>query len=188
VVTNAIVTGCIVVLFFSIVTAIIRLRRKGYNALSGVPPIHALAFVTGKLSMAITIFTMLATALGLRASPEASPALLQWLAVLLLLVGLGFAVPSLFQLGEELRFGLSEAQTSTLKSTGLYRVSRNPLYLGFFLVAIASCLYAPSWTSLFFAVLAIAIHHRVVLAEEKFLSRQFGTTYDDYTRLVPRYL
>ena len=115
------------------------------------------------------------------------PAGIQAAAVVLLLAGLGFAIPSLFQLGEELRFGLSQQQAA-IKSTGLYRVSRNPLYLGFYLVAFASCLYVPHALNLILVLIALTVHHRIILAEEQFLHQQFGKTYDQYTWRVRRYL
>jgi protein-S-isoprenylcysteine O-methyltransferase Ste14 len=185
-VTSTIVTTGITMLLLSMVAVIVRLKRKGYNALSGQPPIPLPAFLVGKISMAIPIFFMLASVWGLGVGPEPASAL-QGLAVLFLLVGLGFAVPSLVELGEELRFGLSEEQ-ATIKSTGLYRLSRNPLYLGFYLIAIASCLYVPYWANILFASLALVIHHQITLAEERFLRQRFGQTYDDYTRQVRRYL
>ena len=63
---DTIVAGCLIVLLLSIIGVIIKLRLRGYNALSGVPPIHGLAFITGKLAMAATIITMLVDALGWR--------------------------------------------------------------------------------------------------------------------------
>jgi protein-S-isoprenylcysteine O-methyltransferase Ste14 len=186
-ITSTIAVASVVVLLLSMITVILRLRLRGYNALSGTPPIPIWALLTGKIAMAIPIFTLLVSALGWRVGPQA-PSELQWLAMAFLLSGLGFAIPSLFQLGEELRFGLSEAQTATLKSTGLYRVSRNPLYLGFYLIAIASCLYVPYWANISLAMLAVAIHHQIILSEERFLRRQFGGTYDHYARQVRRYL
>jgi protein-S-isoprenylcysteine O-methyltransferase Ste14 len=185
-VTRTIITLGITVLLLSMVTVIVRLKRQGYNALSGQPPIPLPAFLLGKISMAIPIVLMLASALGWRVSPE-QPSALQGLAVLFLLGGLGFAIPSLVELGEELRFGLSEEQ-ATIKSTGLYRVSRNPLYLGFYLIAMASCLYVPYWANVLFASVALLIHHQITLAEEHFLRQQFGQPYDLYTRQVRRYL
>lgn len=176
----------VVVLLVPMITVIIRLRLRGHNALSGRPPIPVWAFLTGKLSMATSIALMLLSALGVRTGPTV-PAGLQALAVALLLAGLGFAIPSLFQLGEELRFGLSQQQAA-IKSTGLYRVSRNPLYLGFYLIAFASCLYVPSAINLILVMVAIAVHHWIILAEERFLHRQFGKTYDQYSGRVRRYL
>jgi protein-S-isoprenylcysteine O-methyltransferase Ste14 len=181
-----ITAAAVVVLLVALITVIIRLRLHGHNALSGRSPIPMWMLIAGKLSIATSISLMLLRALGFPIGPTASMEI-QTAAVVLLLVGLGFAVPSLFQLGEELRFGLSQQQ-AVIKSTGLYRISRNPLYLGFYLIGFASCLYVPVVINLILVVVAIAVHHRVILAEEHFLHRQFGEAYDPYFVQVHRYL
>jgi len=186
-ITDTIAALCITLLLASMLTAIIRVQRMGHNALSGQSPIPFWALIVGKTSAAIPILTLLASALGQRLG-WAPPEILRWLAMPFLLVGLGFAAPSLFQLGEELKFGLSQEQNATLKSAGLYWVSRNPLYLGFYLILLAACLYVPYWTTFFFAMLAVLIHHRITLAEERFLHQRFGETYEQYARQVRRYL
>ena len=174
------------VLLIALVTVIIRLRLRGYNALSGKSPIPVWMLIVGKLSIATSIVLMLLRALGSPIGPTV-PIAIQVAAMVLLLVGLGFAIPSLFQLGEELRFGLSQQQT-VIKSTGLYRISRNPLYLGFYLIGFASCLSVPVVINLVLVAIAIAVHHRVTLAEERFLHQQFGEAYDQYAARVHRYL
>jgi protein-S-isoprenylcysteine O-methyltransferase Ste14 len=182
---QTITATAIVVLLLSLIIVIIWLRLRGHNALSGQPPIPVWAFVTGKFSIATSIVLMLLRALGFSIGPQV-PVGFQ-AAFMLLLAGMSFAIPSLFQLGEELRFGLSQQQ-STIKSTGLYRVSRNPLYLGFYLIGFASCLYVPTAINLILVGIAITVHHRVVLAEECFLRRHFGETYTEYSGRVHRYL
>lgn len=181
-----ITVAAIAVLFIALITVIIRLRLRGHNALSGQSPIPVWMLIAGKSSIAASIGLMLLRALGISSGPIVLTGI-QTAAVVLLLVGLGFAAPSLFQLGEELRFGLSQQQ-AVIKSTGLYRISRNPLYLGFYLIGFASCLYVPAAINLILVVIAIAVHHRVILAEERFLHRKFGEAYDQYTGRVHRYL
>jgi protein-S-isoprenylcysteine O-methyltransferase Ste14 len=175
------------ILLLSIVTVIIQLKLRGYNALSGTPPIPMGALLIGELSMVVPVFAMLGRALGWQPGPPVALEF-RWLAVALMLMGSGIAIPSMLHLGEELRFGLSSEPSAELKSRGLYRLSRNPLYLGFYLIVMAACLYVPAWPILFFAALAIVIHHRIVLAEERFLRQRFGETYIHYTRQVRRYL
>src|SRR5512139_977147 len=97
----------VVMLLVSLITVIIRLRLHGHNAISGQSPIPMWALLTGKLSIASSIVLMLLKALGWSIGPEV-PVGFQAAAMVLLLVGLGFAIPSLFQLDEELRFGLSQ--------------------------------------------------------------------------------
>jgi protein-S-isoprenylcysteine O-methyltransferase Ste14 len=183
-IANTIIILGIAALLLSMITAI---ARQGRSALSGTPPIPLWALLTGKTAIAISIFIMLFRALGLPIGPDV-PWAVQAVAVGLLLAGLSIAVPSLYQLGEELRFGLSQEQEAALKSNGWYRISRNPLYLGFYLIGAASCLYVPVWFNLALVLLAISIHHQIVRSEERFLRQRFGPTYDEYARHVRRYL
>lgn len=72
---------------------------------------------------------------------------------------------------------------------GLYRFSRNPMYLSVLLVLLGwavtsglAVLYA------YVAALAVAFHVRVVLGEEPWLARTHGAQWDAYARAVPRWL
>jgi protein-S-isoprenylcysteine O-methyltransferase Ste14 len=79
--------------------------------------------------------------------------------------------------------------TSAIVDTGLFAMSRNPIYLGFTLTylgfavamdsAIALCLILP---------LLIVIDRFVIAREEAYLERQFGETYRQYKQKVRRWL
>lgn len=90
-------------------------------------------------------------------------------------------------LGDSLRMGIPSEDTF-LKTGGMYRYTRNPIYLG----GLSTCLAAVVWTLnpyvILLMLLASAIHHRIVLAEEQFLSARFGDAWTDYSAKVPRYL
>jgi protein-S-isoprenylcysteine O-methyltransferase Ste14 len=72
---------------------------------------------------------------------------------------------------------------------GLYRHSRNPMYVGV-LCVIAG--WAIGFRSLGLAVyglvLLVAFHLRVVTAEEPFLARTHGAEWESYSARVPRWL
>jgi protein-S-isoprenylcysteine O-methyltransferase Ste14 len=72
---------------------------------------------------------------------------------------------------------------------GLYRYSRNPMYVCVVLVLIG---WATSFGSLtlfgYAAVTAVAFHLRVVYGEEPWLLRRHGARWQTYTRRVPRWL
>lgn len=76
----------------------------------------------------------------------------------------------------------------TVVRTGLYRYSRNPMYLGIVAILLGETLIA---FSLGLAIYTVAVfltfHLRVLLYEEPVLRRQFGSDYDDYSRKVPRW-
>jgi protein-S-isoprenylcysteine O-methyltransferase Ste14 len=76
-----------------------------------------------------------------------------------------------------------------LVTAGLYRYSRNPMYVSVLLILLGwaiSCgargLY---WYALF---VGIAFHLRVVIAEEPWLRSTHGAAWDDYVRRVRRWL
>jgi protein-S-isoprenylcysteine O-methyltransferase Ste14 len=76
-----------------------------------------------------------------------------------------------------------------LVERGLYRFSRNPMYVGVMLAALGQAAWALSpWTFVYAVALAILFHLRVVMYEEPVLRRSFGAAYDAYTARVPRWL
>ena len=79
--------------------------------------------------------------------------------------------------------------TRALVTTGLHGWSRNPIYLGLFLVygGIAVARRSP-WTLILSLPLAIVMRHGVVAREEAYLERRFGERYRDYKARVRRWL
>ncbi len=76
-----------------------------------------------------------------------------------------------------------------LVTRGLYRYTRNPMYLGVLCVAAAwSAIFASSWHLVYAAGLALAFQLLVVLFEEPRLRALFGAEYDTYCRAVARWL
>ena len=71
---------------------------------------------------------------------------------------------------------------------GLYRYSRNPMYVGVMAAVLGQAVWARS-AGLFeySAFLAAAFHLRVVVFEEPYLRRTFGAAYDAYVAAVPRW-
>jgi protein-S-isoprenylcysteine O-methyltransferase Ste14 len=76
-----------------------------------------------------------------------------------------------------------------LVTTGIHGWTRNPIYLGMFLIYVGIGLAARSlWTLLLTLPLAITIRYGVVAREEAYLERRFGHSYRDYKRRVRRWL
>ena len=72
---------------------------------------------------------------------------------------------------------------------GLYRFTRNPMYVGIVLLLVGWGLLAASpWLAGYTVILAIAFHLRVVLYEEPRLKKQFGNEWASYAAAVPRWL
>jgi len=79
--------------------------------------------------------------------------------------------------------------TSALVTTGIHGWTRNPIYLGLFLVYGGIGIAARSpWTLIFMVPLAITIRYGVVAREERYLEGKFGATYRAYKASVRRWL
>ncbi len=78
---------------------------------------------------------------------------------------------------------------SALVTTGVFRLSRNPMYVGFaaMLTAWAIWLQAP-WALTGVLVFVAFIWRFQILPEERVLSAKFGSPYDDYRNRVHRWL
>ncbi len=71
---------------------------------------------------------------------------------------------------------------------GLYRYSRNPMYVGVLLILLSEAALCRAQTLLIYAVIiAIIFHLWTVFYEEPHLRRAFGAQYDDYCRRVGRW-
>jgi protein-S-isoprenylcysteine O-methyltransferase Ste14 len=72
---------------------------------------------------------------------------------------------------------------------GLYRLVRNPMYVGVLLVIFGEALLFKSVLVLGYALLMFLIFHVFVIAyEEPTLRRMFGSSYEQYRMSVPRWV
>lgn len=90
-------------------------------------------------------------------------------------------------MGGSFRLGTPKEHT-TLKVKGLFRLSRNPMYVGMYATMVASALYTLNPLVILLGAFVIAIHHSIVLAEEKHMQMVFGQEYVDYRNRVRRYI
>jgi protein-S-isoprenylcysteine O-methyltransferase Ste14 len=76
-----------------------------------------------------------------------------------------------------------------LVARGLYRLARNPMYVGVLSMVSAQALWFGSgWLALYALLLFAAFHSFVVLYEEPTLARSFGAAYERYRATVPRWI
>lgn len=81
------------------------------------------------------------------------------------------------------------APTKYLVTTALHRYVRNPMYIGVALVIMGEAILFRSLHVAEYAMLMLLTAHVfVVLYEEPTLQRQFGESYEEYRRKVPRWV
>lgn len=72
---------------------------------------------------------------------------------------------------------------------GLYKYTRNPMYVSVLMVLVGeSLLFESTWLLGYAAAFALGFHSFVVLYEEPTLRRRMGAAYVQYCRKVPRWI
>jgi len=162
------------------------INKEKKSSYLGKPTLDPFNFYTGKLTLFIpwVLFMIKASYPGI--GYLSVPLFLAWAAVGLLWAGTLILTIALIQLGNSVAVGLPKEVTG-LKTHGLYRFSRNPIYIGVFMMSIASVIYFPDLINAAFVLYGIYQHHQIILGEEKFLSERFGLEWEDYRKTVRRY-
>jgi protein-S-isoprenylcysteine O-methyltransferase Ste14 len=79
--------------------------------------------------------------------------------------------------------------TTVLVTEGLYRHTRNPMYLAMVLFGLGMAVLLDSaWLLGIVTLLMAAFHFGAVLPEERYLERRFGPRYLEYKRKVRRWI
>lgn len=90
--------------------------------------------------------------------------------------------------GGSFRVGIDMEKPGGLVRGGAFAVSRNPLYLAFFMVLGGVFLIFPCWTFFAYFVAGLWLIDRQVCLEENALRGIYGKEYDEYCQTVRRYL
>jgi protein-S-isoprenylcysteine O-methyltransferase Ste14 len=104
-------------------------------------------------------------------------------------VGLGLAAAGIGNFSRAATPVPSNQPVRSLVATGIHGRTRNPIYLGMFLIYAGIGLAARSpGTYIFLLPLAFTIRYGVVAREEAYLERRFGDAYREYKARVRRWL
>ena len=71
---------------------------------------------------------------------------------------------------------------------GIFRISRNPMYLGFTLVYIGVGLACASWIALVVAMVSVILWPILITPEGRFCPEKYGDAYREYMKKAPRYI
>jgi protein-S-isoprenylcysteine O-methyltransferase Ste14 len=116
--------------------------------------------------------------------------LVRWMtAGSMILVGLALAAAGIRSFSRAATPVPTNRPTRVLVRAGIHGWTRNPIYLGMFLVYGGIGIAARSpWTLILTLPLALTIRYGVVAREEAYLERRFGDAYRDYKARVRRWL
>ena len=111
-----------------------------------------------------------------------------WIGVALCIIAPALFLWGMFSFGESFRVGIDEEKPGGLVSTGAFSISRNPIYVAFFMVLIGVFLIFPTWIFFIYFVAGLWLIDRQVCLEENSLRNTYGKEYDDYCSKVRRYI
>jgi protein-S-isoprenylcysteine O-methyltransferase Ste14 len=109
-------------------------------------------------------------------------------AALLAPIGALLVIVAQVQMGRAWRIGVREGDAPLFVSHGLFRFSRNPIFVGMVLVGLSAALAASTywaWAALMVFVVSCAVQVRI---EERHLEASFGHAYLDFCAKVPRWI
>ena len=86
------------------------------------------------------------------------------------------------------RAGIPDKDRTKLVTTGIYRYSRNPAFLGFDFMYVGLLLMHFNLSMLVVSAFAIIMLHLQILQEERYLTENYGDSYREYRKHVFRYL
>ena len=121
--------------------------------------------------------------------PFAVPVILRNIGFALTFIGFLFGVGAFIEFRKARTTLDPHGSVKQLVTAGVYRFTRNPIYLGFLLMVIGlplnSGLYWGILTALFFVM---TINRLVIEREEAYLEKKFKAQYTDYKSRVRRWL
>lgn len=86
------------------------------------------------------------------------------------------------------RAGIPDKDRTKLVTTGIYRYSRNPAFLGFDFMYVGLLLMYFNLSMFVVSSFAIIMLHLQILQEERYLTENYGDSYREYRKHVFRYL
>jgi steroid 5-alpha reductase family enzyme len=82
--------------------------------------------------------------------------------------------------------GTDAPYADSLNTTGMYSITRNPIYFGNFFTFLSPVLFVRNfWLIILYIAIFALYHERIIFAEECFLQRKFGSDYKEWGTHTP---
>ena len=80
-------------------------------------------------------------------------------------------------------------ESTTLVTTGIFSVTRNPMYFGLFFIISSTVLFFGSWFGIIILIFFVwFITKFQIIPEEEAMEKLFGNKYDEYRQNVRRWI
>lgn len=108
--------------------------------------------------------------------------------LLITLIGVSFFILAMVFMKTSWRAGIDKSTKTKLVTSGPYRYSRNPAFVGMDLMFIGTAITHVNLLTIVLAILVIIGLHLQILQEEKHMKEVFQRKYNEYANNTPRYL
>ncbi len=162
----------------------IRTDRLGKGLKERRTRILEIVLLVVSFSMPVAQYGSILTNWGCVAAPE----WLGWAGVAVAFAGVVFFVLAVVAMRENWRAGIDASQKTELVTRGVYRISRNPAFVGFDLLYLGVALAFPNLVLIPLTAVGIVVFHLQILEEERYAPEIFGAAYAEYAAKTRRYL
>ena len=113
----------------------------------------------------------------------------QWTGLALLFISFIFALPPVFQFISSGNSLSPNRSTESLVTSGFYRLTRNPMYLGAMLAFLGLTFLNQSfWVLIGTILIFLYLNNYIISREEAYMTKKYGKDYESFCRRVRRWL
>lgn len=109
-----------------------------------------------------------------------------WIGLVLIHISLIWVVIAQFQMSTSWRIGIDEKNSTLLVTNGIFKISRNPIFLGMIISMLGMFLIIPNAITFFLALTTYFIIHIQIRLEEAYLAEAHGDAYIQYKKKTKR--
>jgi protein-S-isoprenylcysteine O-methyltransferase Ste14 len=109
--------------------------------------------------------------------------------VIFVSIGLAFLFPALIKFFRTKNTLITIKPANSLQTSGIYSITRNPMYIGLLSLYIGIAFFKGNyWTFIFIPFVILIVTNFVILKEERYLERAFGSEFIAYKKKVRRWI
>lgn len=113
---------------------------------------------------------------------------LKWTGAGILIASLIWTIVAQYQMSNSWRIGIDYEEKTSLVSVGIFKLSRNPVFLGVLLIYLGTFFIAPNAITLTLFILCYFILQIQTRLEEEYLEKIHGQDYIEYKKNVRRWI
>ena len=115
------------------------------------------------------------------------PRIVKWIGIAIAALGVLIFIVGMLTMSDSWRAGIPDKKETSLVTSGIFRYSRNPAFVGFDLMYIGILVAYPNIWHAAAVILVVYLFHQQIRNEETFMEEAFGEEYLEYKKRVRRY-